>query len=133
MVLILLVFACKKQSPIVLPNQAANIDSTPPKVKITYPKSDSTYHTNDTLHIHVEVDDNNETNYPNIVISRLYDDNNTIEAAYGAAFPAKHFSADMGWLVVAPITQKDAIMIMASSTDNAGNTGKDSVVFYIGK
>ena len=114
-----------------MPSESATIDHTPPTVKITFPKSDSTYHTNDTLNIHVEVNDNSETNYPSIVISRLYTENSAIEASYGTSFPAKHFSADMGWLVVTPIAQKDAIMIMAASSDNSGNLGKDSVVFYI--
>lgn len=129
--LLLLIFSCQKQNPISLPTQGSTIDLISPTVKITFPKNDSTYHTNDTLNIHVEVDDNNETNYPNIIISRLYGDNNTIEASYGAAFPSKHFSAYMGWLVVAPVSQKDAILIKASSTDNAGNIGKDSVIIYI--
>ncbi len=129
--LMLIVLSCNKQSPIKLPSASINSDKTAPTLKITCPKSYVTYHTNDTLNIHVEVEDENESNYPSIVISRLSGDSSIIQASYGASLPAKHFIAEMGWLVVKPITQNDTIIIMAASNDKFGNVGKDSVVFYI--
>jgi hypothetical protein len=129
--LMLLQLSCNKESPIVLPSTLINSNKSSPTLKITYPINNSIFRTNDTVHIHVEVDDNIETNYPSIVISRLNDNKSEIESSYGSIKPSKHFSADMGWLVVAPFTKKESVMIMASSTNKIGNVGKDSIIFCI--